>query len=367
VGEMKKRLFIGGCILGLLIGFCGYIYGAKYESSSYDAQPVVLYGSPDGGSTIVPLKTDTDGGVRISLDGDLEMGDTPYSIDGGTNGLAFDPDNDDVNEITMDTAGKVGIGTPTPAHPLTISANNGTDFLLGIESPNDSANFLLLTKQSSGDYATVSLRRVSTSGDGWNFGMGYANNNFVITSRVSSVMTDRLAILPTGEVGIGTTTPAEALDVAGTIDCDELEVDGAGFGTGHITILAPSYTSVGQGTWSIQYQTTYLGGYLVNDTLPADGDNVSYKIYLAKGTYNMVVYYTKGGDRGIVDFDIDTTEVASIDTYASVETVNQRTEITNISIASSGIKTLKMRVDGQNASSVNYIICISAIVFYRTS
>ena len=43
----------------------------------------------------------------ITLNGDLEMGDTPYSIDGGSSGLAFDPDNDTNNEITFDTAGEI--------------------------------------------------------------------------------------------------------------------------------------------------------------------------------------------------------------------------------------------------------------------
>lgn len=37
----------------------------------------------------------------------IEMGNTPYSIDGGTNGLAFDPDNDDVVEISMTPSGGI--------------------------------------------------------------------------------------------------------------------------------------------------------------------------------------------------------------------------------------------------------------------
>ncbi|MFC1632380.1 beta strand repeat-containing protein, partial [Candidatus Omnitrophota bacterium] len=50
-----------------------------------------------------------DGGVSgvITPAGDLEMGDTPYSIDGGTSGLTFDPDNDNANEVTISTAGLI--------------------------------------------------------------------------------------------------------------------------------------------------------------------------------------------------------------------------------------------------------------------
>lgn len=45
------------------------------------------------------------GNSAVGSDGtvssDLEMGNTPYSIDGGTSGIAFDPDNDGTNELTL--------------------------------------------------------------------------------------------------------------------------------------------------------------------------------------------------------------------------------------------------------------------------
>lgn len=50
--------------------------------------------------------------ASTTLDADLEMGNTPYSIDGGTSGLAFDPDNDGTNEITMSTAGGLTAAGP---------------------------------------------------------------------------------------------------------------------------------------------------------------------------------------------------------------------------------------------------------------
>lgn len=45
---------------------------------------------------------------------DLEMGNTPYSIDGGTNGLVFDSNNDNTNEVVIDASGNVGIGETAP-------------------------------------------------------------------------------------------------------------------------------------------------------------------------------------------------------------------------------------------------------------
>src|SRR3990167_6687960 len=63
------------------------------------------------------------GGVSSdgTVNGDLEMGNTPYSIDGGTSGLAFDPDNDGTNEVTISTA-----GGSTP-HSLTVSRASSID------------------------------------------------------------------------------------------------------------------------------------------------------------------------------------------------------------------------------------------------
>lgn len=49
------------------------------------------------------------GGGGGTMAENLEMGNTPYSIDGGTNGLYFDPDNDGVVETVISTTG--GIST----------------------------------------------------------------------------------------------------------------------------------------------------------------------------------------------------------------------------------------------------------------
>lgn len=55
-----------------------------------------------------------------SLTSDLEAGNTPYSIDGGTSGLKFDPDNDSTDEIFFSTAGYVGIGASEPSVALDV-------------------------------------------------------------------------------------------------------------------------------------------------------------------------------------------------------------------------------------------------------
>jgi len=147
------------------------------------------------------------------------------------------------------------------------------------------------------------------------------------------------------------------------------QADISGVGFQKAVILPWDYDSIGQGTWSYGSfgGNQFLNGVFTNSAAPADGDNVSYKVYLAKGTYTLIVFGGKDTNAGIMDIDIDGTEVASFDQYADTQTTNVRFEKTGINITSDGIKTLRFRVDGKNANSTDYIIRVSYIVLIRTA
>lgn len=135
-----------------------------------------------------------------------------------------------------------------------------------------------------------------------------------------------------------------------------------------ITLAPTSYDSTGPGTWAIGSEITaqYCQNPFYN-SVDANGDNVSYKVYLDSGTYTFLLFGIKGTNRGIVDVDIDAAEVASFDLYAASTQCNQRLIQTGIVIASSGIKTLKLRVDGKNGSSSGYVLPFVFIALWRTA
>lgn len=139
-----------------------------------------------------------------------------------------------------------------------------------------------------------------------------------------------------------------------------------GPGEGHTLILPWTRDSVGQGTWTWIYYTgyPYLTQYY-NSTL-ADGDNLSWKRYLAKGTYTLKLLACACSDAGIVDIDIDGEEIASFNLYDASGDADKINTQANIVISESGIKTIRLRVDGKNASSSSYRAQISMIDIYRT-
>lgn len=138
-------------------------------------------------------------------------------------------------------------------------------------------------------------------------------------------------------------------------------------GEGHISIIPISYNSIGQGTWVIFTWTSQALNLLFYNSTAADGDNISYKVYLDAGTYTLAFFSAYSPDAAIVDFDIDAVEVASFDCYAAGDTPNQRDIQTGIAIASAGLKTLRMRADGHNPSSSAYKIKATYIALWRTA
>lgn len=163
-----------------------------------------------------------------------------------------------------------------------------------------------------------------------------------------------------------------------TLDPDaatKLYVDSAvpptGDTQGRVEIPPWAYSSIGQGTWVF-----YLGGAIHTgqwaaamwyNSSSANGDNISYSIYLDAGTYTLCLLHMKTASCAIIDYDIDDVEVFSHDQYAAIDAFNQITFATNISIATAGRKTLKMRVHGRNASAVSWQCNTNWMALIRTA
>ena len=108
-------------------------------------------------------------------------------------------------EVIRVTSGNVGIGTTNPQRLLSISNNDAAT------TPQ-----LLITQNGSGD-AVIGFNRPGYQG--WAIGIDSSiGNNFEIHNSSGGVdSSSQLAITPTGNVGIGTTSPNEKLTVAGNI------------------------------------------------------------------------------------------------------------------------------------------------------
>lgn len=135
---------------------------------------------------------------------------------------------------------------------------------------------------------------------------------------------------------------------------------GATIDTSIIHIHPIIYESIGQGDWGLNKSGH---GWFENDVTggtPLDGDNVSYRVYLSAGTYTLKLVALESAYCGIHDIDIDGTEVASFDMYDAYNYMKVKTQ-TDIAITSTGWKTLRVRIDGKNASSVGYFSYINLI------
>lgn len=98
------------------------------------------------------------------------------------------------DRLVIGPAGNVGIGTASPQHALSISRSQD-DLRIGLDNTGSGGREYNLISTSSGS--------------------GVAAGSFRIFDR--TVGSDRLVIGPTGNIGIGTASPSQRLDVAGEI------------------------------------------------------------------------------------------------------------------------------------------------------
>ncbi len=115
------------------------------------------------------------------------------------------------------TSGYVGIGTSNPSYELDIEGlGNDSTIQLGKTSHNNYAGMQMITDQVSS--AWIFARGSNYTGSYWalNNSLNIYNSNGPI-SLLTNGANNRLVISQSGNVGIGTTTPTQKLEVVGSI------------------------------------------------------------------------------------------------------------------------------------------------------
>jgi len=140
---------------------------------------------------------------------------------------------------------------------------------------------------------------------------------------------------------------------------------GGAAGEGHITLLPCGYWAIGQGTWAYSLTASqFMYGFFINNPA-ADLDNLSWRAYMAAGTYTVTLLTRTGPTMGIAKILIDGVEVASWDLYTAGIVYNVQKRQIGITLALSALRTITYKVDGQNASSTGYRIDFTHISLYR--
>lgn len=136
-------------------------------------------------------------------------------------------------------------------------------------------------------------------------------------------------------------------------------------GEGHIEINPRHYSAIIAGTFAESGNINWPYNTFTNSS-GAINDALEYLAYLATGTYTLQCTHITDTDQGIVTFYLDGVSLGTKEFYAAAP-ATAYDRITAISVATSGIKTLKLKTESKNGASSAYKFGVKTLGFWRTA
>ena len=133
-----------------------------------------------------------------------------------------------------------------------------------------------------------------------------------------------------------------------------------------IEIIPWELTSI-QGTWVGAVDTTYFASNYFNNSTSAQNDEFSFQAFLMEGTWSFKIIGQEWGNGAISTIAIDASDVGTMDWYAGASSCIVSRTINNIAVATSGLKTITVKLATRNGSSSGWAMHFSTIQLTRTA
>ena len=131
-------------------------------------------------------------------------------------------------------------------------------------------------------------------------------------------------------------------------------------------IVPVMFPSSKTGDFSAIVDTSSVWDMVYLQGTAAINDYVEYLVLLQSGTWRVDILYMKGNDGAIATCTLDGSSFGTFDLYNGSLSRNQLVAFTSISVAQTGVKLFRLAALTKNASSSNYYISITYIVWTKT-
>jgi hypothetical protein len=141
--------------------------------------------------------------------------------------------------------------------------------------------------------------------------------------------------------------------------------------TGHITILAHAYKSIGQGVWAYSIDANQALGATYANASAANSDSITYTTCLKVATYTMSILYKTTAASGILKVYHTSVSVptllATIDMYSAATVNNCESRSTGLAFTVAKLYDIICVVTSKNGASSGYVVDIGSISLFRTA
>jgi len=221
----------------------------------------------------------------------------------------------DGDALVVTAANRVGIGITAPSSKLDINASSGV--ALGVEGGISGVDLATFTR-NGGAYSKIIIGSAGgdaytsyqgTASRNWTTGFDASDGSYRIAQKELLGTNDKLTILTSGNVGIGTTNPSQTLTVVGTGNFSSTANPGLMVGdgsTGYLKVGSTGWYDDGTyfsplGTRHFYVRSTVPSTYLYSDNTylgSTSGDNILLRDNELYGN-DWIINYNEAGNVGI--------------------------------------------------------------------